>query len=288
MAAIHPLNNSQLQSNVNAASYTLTNVVDPSSNQDMATKKYVDDADDGIIGTYLADHPHQDVQTTASPAFATLYVDEYIYHTGDVDTYLWFDSNEFKIVVGGEVVLWVDPLDAYSKIDVSLDMQNNKITGLPLPVSNTDAATKSYVDTTDVCTSSFHVNKNNVNQAIPSGGATVTWANAVLNDGADFNLSTEAYIVPATGVYHFEAGGRIGNLNAGQRAIIGINRSSATIAWGMNYAHANGDSPHSTVSITTYCVIADPITVGVSHTYGSDRDLDGNNSRCWFSGFRVK
>ena len=45
MTAIHPLNNSQLQSNVNAASYTLTNVVDPSSDQDAATKKYVDDND---------------------------------------------------------------------------------------------------------------------------------------------------------------------------------------------------------------------------------------------------
>jgi len=43
MTAIHPLNNSQLQSNVNAASYTLTNVVDPSSDQDVATKAYVDD-----------------------------------------------------------------------------------------------------------------------------------------------------------------------------------------------------------------------------------------------------
>jgi len=36
------LNNSQLQSNVNAASYTITNVVNPSSDQDVATKKYVD------------------------------------------------------------------------------------------------------------------------------------------------------------------------------------------------------------------------------------------------------
>jgi len=42
MTAIHPLNNGKLQSNVNAASYTITNVVTPSSDQDVATKGYVD------------------------------------------------------------------------------------------------------------------------------------------------------------------------------------------------------------------------------------------------------
>jgi len=59
MTAIHPLNNSQLQSNVNAASYTMTNVVDPSSDQDAATKKYVDVTHSGLPNAHHA-QAHKD------------------------------------------------------------------------------------------------------------------------------------------------------------------------------------------------------------------------------------
>jgi len=61
------LNNPKLQSSLDANTNSIVNVVDPTLDQDAATKKYADDAIVTLTTNYLDDHPHQDVTNGAAP-----------------------------------------------------------------------------------------------------------------------------------------------------------------------------------------------------------------------------
>ena len=70
MTAINPLNNAKLQSNLDASSNKVVNVVDPSSDQDVSTKKYVDDnvfsGDHADLSNVTSDQHHSESHTIAS------------------------------------------------------------------------------------------------------------------------------------------------------------------------------------------------------------------------------
>jgi hypothetical protein len=86
------------------------------------------------IGAYAASNPsgyttysaNQAVDTTSSPTFANIYIADYIYHTGDTNTYTQFHAaDQWRVVTGGSERLEVNNTATTGiRIDATSDMRS--------------------------------------------------------------------------------------------------------------------------------------------------------------------
>ena len=172
----------------------LTNVLDPTANQDVATKKYVDDNDFwDRTGTILS-------PKTAGDDISLQFGDFVSEQNPDAVNAIRMKatSSDADIVIGdgtGYFNVWnvtdANPTDNIFNVrnngDVvitgHLDMSTNKILNVVDPTSNQEAATKKYVDDKNVETFPTAIADKNIPYS--NGTVLVSSANFVFDDGVD-------------------------------------------------------------------------------------------------------
>jgi hypothetical protein len=132
---------------VNVDSHKLTNVIDPTADQDAATKKYVDDTKTALLGTTAdaSEETIKGVKKYAQDIFGT-----------DSD-----DKDDITVKGNHAYIVAVDAVadaantrasnallkDGTEAMTGALNMGSHKITAVTDPTNDQDAATKKYVDT---------------------------------------------------------------------------------------------------------------------------------------------
>lgn len=192
--------------NIDVLTRKIVNVVDPTANQDAATKKYVDD---GLVALNAANKTLSNLTTTSINADLIPNADDG-YSIGapnfKFSAYLStiFDDNNSPAIAFGVstrdlVATSGNVVASFDTDDLSLN--NNKIINLSDPTNPQEAATKAYVDgltsfsTGDIAPSSFNLVNN---QAIPANVTGLLFNPAVVRS---FDILLSIYINATTPVY---------------------------------------------------------------------------------------
>ncbi|MEA3341108.1 MAG: hypothetical protein U9R15_14180, partial [Chloroflexota bacterium] len=121
------------------STHKIVDVVDPTADQDVATKKYVDDTTGAV--SFTLDQVCDNGNTTDQDIKAQNF---YINHDGaDGDSFLYF----YDTSATGQSLMWDDDPGEFVLSDV-LSMNTHKIVDVVDPTAAQDVATKKYVDDT--------------------------------------------------------------------------------------------------------------------------------------------
>ena len=175
--------------NLNMSNHRISNLLNPSNPQDAATKNYVDSAIGGITGFTVDSnggngYANYGALTSAHPTGEVgvfyLVVNPDSSAPNAFDEYFWTGTGYEKAGGFGDV----DTSDLATKAELSkylplsggtmtgnLTMGNRRITGLPTPSANSDAATKQYVDN---ALADIQIPSSTANQFLTATAATTS------------------------------------------------------------------------------------------------------------------
>jgi hypothetical protein len=136
--------------------------------------------------------------------------------------------------------------------------------------------------------SKFEVHKNGAAQAIVTATWTkLTWATEVRDEGGDFDLANDKYVVPADGDYEFSGCIQIDAIAAGKVVYVALYKGG--VIWKncvFDGTHGLGGDGKA-ISIQGYCELNDEIEVYVYHNHGANRNIDGTITNTHWEGHRI-
>ncbi len=187
---------------VDLGSNKLTNVTDPTSAQDAATKNYVDTATTAINTLangkiYVGNASNEATEVTPSGDVTITNAGVTAIGTGKVLTTMIADANVTTAKLADNAVTTAKitdanitdakldkaniPLSGFGAAAAAVDLGSNKLTNVTDPTSAQDAATKNYVDTATTAINTLANGKiyvgnasNEATEVTPSGDVTIT------------------------------------------------------------------------------------------------------------------
>jgi len=135
----------------------------------------------------------------------------------------------------------------------------------------------------------FSVHKNGSDQSIVSGTYTkLTWSTEDFDTNNNFDLSTERYTPTVAGKYLLTATAQFNTLGNGILGGVHLYKNGTRYSTGTAVYSGNSGSSRSTVTaVVDANGTTDYFEIYVWHNHGSDRDIEGDSDRAYFTGSRI-